>query len=328
MSTKKRFGLSPDLASGIRNTIQSASTNSGQLHYDMIALDVIEPDPHNPRKLTITRKDLVDGISSADPKAKLKQTELEALLTLAESIKQVGVRSAIEVYKDTNGYRIMTGERRYLASLLAGQKYIPARINDKPEEFKLRYTQWIENINRQDLNLWEKYLNLKAIAKAYQKQSSPPLTAEAIKQMLGVSMAQAYRYLALLNMDPPIAQLVEAGRLNNLKLVEKIMAMKDKAEQAKLIAQLNAGTGEITALPFLLGSLPDQAQTAAPISLGKLRNLHAAKYIIHTLLSDVQLAKYRHLMHGIDWQSSDMVNKAIKKLIKKIEKEVVAEEAV
>ena len=53
MSIKKRFTIAPDLASGLRNSIQSASANLGQLHYDMMSLDIIERDPKNPRQLQL-----------------------------------------------------------------------------------------------------------------------------------------------------------------------------------------------------------------------------------------------------------------------------------
>jgi hypothetical protein len=66
MSTKKRFSIAPDLASGIRNTIQSASTNQGQLHYDMMSLDAIEPDPENPRKLSLSRDEIINGLVATD----------------------------------------------------------------------------------------------------------------------------------------------------------------------------------------------------------------------------------------------------------------------
>jgi len=122
MSTKKRFSIAPDLASGIRSTIQSASTNQGNLHYDMMPLDLLEPDPNNPRKLSISREEIMNGITIESSDNQTKTKELEALKELSESIKRIGIKNAIEVYKEGARYRIVTGERRYWAALLAGQK--------------------------------------------------------------------------------------------------------------------------------------------------------------------------------------------------------------
>src|SRR5207244_803234 len=125
--------------------------------------------------------------------------------------------NAIEVYKDGLKYRIVTGERRYWAALLAGQKSVPVRISQKPDEFILRYTQWVENINRQDLSLWEKFTNLILIADAYEKSNQREFNEQALQSLLGISNIQAYRYFCLLKADEKIIQLVQFGKLNNLK---------------------------------------------------------------------------------------------------------------
>ncbi len=61
--SRKRFSISDDIARGIRNTVSSVSGNSGQLHYEMMAIDVIELDPENPRKLSITMNDIKHGLA-------------------------------------------------------------------------------------------------------------------------------------------------------------------------------------------------------------------------------------------------------------------------
>ncbi len=98
-----------------------------------------------------------------DPVIKKKQKEFETLQSLAKSITKVGVRNAIEVYKHNSRYRLISGERRLLASLLAGKTHIPVRISQRPDEYRLRYLQWIENIQREDLTLWEKFVNLQQL---------------------------------------------------------------------------------------------------------------------------------------------------------------------
>jgi len=146
MSTKKSFSISKGLANGLRSSVESASTNHGEsLHYDMMLIDAIEPDPNNPRKLLISKQEIINGLNKSDLDYDRKAKEFNDLNDLAESIKKVGIRNAIEVYKEDNKYRIISGERRYLAAILAGQPYVPTRINQKFDEFKLRYIQWIEN---------------------------------------------------------------------------------------------------------------------------------------------------------------------------------------
>ncbi|MBA3662296.1 MAG: ParB/RepB/Spo0J family partition protein [Gammaproteobacteria bacterium] len=326
MSTKKRFTIAPDLASGLRSTIQSASTNNGQLHYDMMSLDTIEPDPENPRKLSITLEDLLNGLAQTDPHYPTKLKELEALNELAESIKRIGIRNAIEVYKEGAKYRIVSGERRYLAAMLLGQKSVPVRINQKPNEFNLRYTQWVENINRQDLSLWEKFNNLISIAEAYRKTNLAEFNEKILQNLLGVSSIQAYRYFNLLKADEKIIQLVQLGKLNNLKLVQELVSMKNKGARNQILAWILSSKNEVTSLSNYRNVAGKNAvvtkhTNGQSINLGKINNSNTAKQLLEIVLADSRLDKYRSGFRNIDWTSSKSISKAFKELIKTIEKE-------
>ncbi len=326
MSTKKSFSIPTGLATGIRASIQSATTNHGQLHYDMMLVDAIEPDPKNPRKLLITREEIFNGLNKSDVNYEKKTKELNDLNDLAASIKKVGIRNAIEVYKEDNKYRIISGERRYLAAILAGQKYIPARINQKLDELKLRYIQWVENINRQDLSIWEKYNNLVTMAAAYKKTNSNELNTEALKELLGVSDTQSYRYLCLLNADSEIIELVKSGKLNNLRLIQEIASVKDKSARKQVLKEIqNSVEGETTVNKFkkLKGK---KALNKSIVSLGRVSNLNTAKYLVHAILQDSKLSKYQAKFGDVDWSSVKAVNKAFKDLLKAIEKELDAKE--
>ena len=331
MSAKKRFTIAPDLASGIRNTIQSASTNQGQLHYDMMSLDAIEPDPENPRKLAITRDEILHGLNQATPDYQTKQKERDALHELSLSIKRIGIKNAIEVYKNGLKYRIVTGERRYWAAMLAGQKSVPVRISQKPDEFNLRYTQWVENINRQDLSLWEKFNNLVLIAEAYKKSNRGEFNEQALQSLLGISHTQAYRYFSLLMADKKIIQLVELGKLNNLKLIQELVSMKDKGACNQMIAWILSAKAEVTSLAHYRAVAGKKAPISKSkgrqsINLGKLSNTQMAKQLFDIVLSDARLGKYRHSFKNIDWTSSTAITKAFKALFKTIEKELIAAE--
>ena len=324
--SKKRFSIAPDIANGLRNTIQSASTNQGQLHYDMMALDIIEPDPENPRKLMISRNEILNGLNSLDPNYQIKLKESEALNELSESIKRIGIRNAIEVYKDGLKYRIITGERRYWAALLAGQKSIPARINQKPDEFNLRYTQWVENINRQDLSLWEKYNNLLLIADAYRNSNQIEFTEQILHQLLGVSHIQAYRYFCLLKAEEKIAQLVQLGKLNNLKLIQELVSMKDKSAKNQIISWISSSKDEVTSLAHYRAvagkkKITLKENNKQSINLGKITNINTAKHVFDILLFDNRLKKYSHSFKNLDWGSPLAVTNAFKDLFKCIEKE-------
>jgi ParB family transcriptional regulator, chromosome partitioning protein len=329
MSTKKRFTIAPDLAKGLRNTIQSASINHGQLHYDMMSIDVIERDPANPRKLAINRDEILNGINSTDPNYQTKLKERDALNELSKSIKRIGIRNAIEVYKDGSKYRIVTGERRYWAAILCGQKSVPVRIIPKPDEFNLRYTQWVENINRQDLSLWEKYNNLVLISEAYTNSNNEEFTEQALQELLGVSSIQAYRYFCMLKADDNIIQLIQLGKLNNLKLIQELVAMKDKGARTQIISWILTSKSEVTSLAYyrlVAGKKVAKGKSVQSINLGRITTRHTAKQLFEIVLSNERLTKYRQNFKSIDWNSSKAITKAFKELFKSIEKEFAVDE--
>jgi len=321
MSTKKRFTIASDLASGIRNTMQSASKNQGQLHYDMMSLDVIEPDPNNPRKLLLTRNELMNGLNQLDPDYKTKLKNVDSLHELAESIKRVGIRNAIEVYKEGSKYFIITGERRYWAALLADQKTIPVRINQRPDELNLRYIQWVENINRQDLSLWERFHNLKLLAEAHKNANQGELTESTIQQLLSISSIQAYRYFCLLKADEKIINLIKLEKLNNLKLVQELVSMKDKIAKNQIINWIASSKKEITSLADYREVVGKKSSSTKCIRLGKINNTHAAKQLFEIVMSDKLLEKHREKFIDIDWTSLKAINKVFKNLFKIFESE-------
>lgn len=331
MSTKKRFTIAPDLASGLRNTIQSAATNQGQLHYDLMPIDMIETDPNNPRRLALTKQDILYGVHADDAQFTIKTKERDALTELSESIKRIGIRNAIEVYKDGLKYRIITGERRYWAAILAGQKSVPVRIGQKPDEFNLRYTQWVENINRQDLSLWEKLTNLHLIANAYKQTNQQEINEQILQSLLGVSNTQAYRYFCLLKAEESITSLIQQGKVNNLKIVQELVSMKDKGARNQIISWVSTSLGEITSLTQYRDVAGKRVRTSplkskTTINLGKVTNTLVAKYLLDRVLSDARFSKYRDKYKHLDWHSSKAVNHAFKDLLKLMDLELRVEE--
>jgi len=87
-----------------------------------------------------------------------KTFDSEALLELRDSIQLHGVIQPITVRKVENGYELISGERRYRASQLAGLDTIPANIISVDSAQKMLELALIENIQRYDLNPIEEAL--------------------------------------------------------------------------------------------------------------------------------------------------------------------------
>src|SRR6185437_4200103 len=169
MSKKKRFGVSQALSRGLSETIHVVENNTGIFRNTILPLSRIELDPDNPRKLAISLEDVLHGMDKKDTLYERKQEELERLKELAITIENSGIINPVVAYKNGEVYRIVAGERRCLASFLAGKNEIEARIyNEKPKGFELKLLQWIENTAREDLSLSERIDNIREVIIEYQ----------------------------------------------------------------------------------------------------------------------------------------------------------------
>ncbi len=121
--------------------MDEAYENEGSQRDSVLEISVkdIRPNPFQPRK----------------------SFDEEALLELAESIKNDGLLQPIVVTEDIDGYVLIAGERRLRAHKLAKLKEIRSIVLNS-DKYKMRQFALIENIQREQLNSVE-------LADAYQE---------------------------------------------------------------------------------------------------------------------------------------------------------------
>jgi ParB family chromosome partitioning protein len=134
--------------------------------------------------------------------------EPAALAELAESIKSHGVMQPILVRPlAAGGYEIVAGERRWRAARMAGLGAVPALVRDVPDQEALA-AALIENIQREDLNPLEEASGIQRLVHEF------GLTHQAIAESLGRSRAAVTNLLRLLELAPPVRELLATGRLD------------------------------------------------------------------------------------------------------------------
>ncbi|MBP5318810.1 MAG: ParB/RepB/Spo0J family partition protein [Paludibacteraceae bacterium] len=172
MAAKKH---GPALGSGLDALLGGASdvTNS----VNEILLSQIEANPDQPRTD-------FDG---------------DELQSLADSIVQHGVIQPITLREiGPSRYQIISGERRYRASLLANKSTIPAYVRKVGDDQAVLEMALIENIQRADLNAIE-------IALAYRRlMDEGGYTQDQMAERVGKKRATVANYLRLLNLPEDI----------------------------------------------------------------------------------------------------------------------------
>ena len=136
-----------------------------------------------------------------------KQFKQEALEELAESIKEYGIIQPIVVAEQEGYYSIIAGERRWRAAKLAGLEEIPAIIRENDEQ-KNREIALIENIQREDLNPYEKAVGIRNLMDKY------GLTQEEVSKRIGKSRSAVSNTVRILNLAPDVLELVKEGKLS------------------------------------------------------------------------------------------------------------------
>lgn len=177
---------------GVIPEIQAARTPSGEAVLE-IALDAIDTNPYQTR--------LAYHLDEQ------KETGGGTLAELAESIRANGVIQPITVRPGKDGrYVLITGERRWRASKLAGKTNVPAIVKHVSDQQAAEMTI-VENLQRQDLNCLEQ-------AHAFAKLSQDfGMTQEQIGHRVGVSRETVSNYMRLLKLPPMVGQYLSEGRL-------------------------------------------------------------------------------------------------------------------
>ncbi len=135
-----------------------------------------------------------------------KYFDKDALQLLADSIKEHGIIQPIVVAKAAKGYEIVTGERRWRASRLAGLTEIPAIVREYSPQ-NLMEVALIENIQREDLNPIEEAAAYRSLMDEFK------LTQEDISARLGKSRSTIANSLRLLTLEPELQKYLISGQI-------------------------------------------------------------------------------------------------------------------
>lgn len=216
--------------------------------------------PSEKEKKEIKEAEVKVKISKVEPNREQprKNFDEDALLELAESIKQFGVLQPLLVQDRKDYYEIIAGERRWRAAKIAGLKEVPVIIKKLTDQEMVEISL-IENIQRENLNPIEEALAYKRLLNEFHlkqdevaERVSKSRTAvtnsmrllklnEKVQQMVIDDMLTTGHARALLGIEDTEKQYVTAQKIfdeklsvrETEKLVKKIQKEKDLPEKIK-----------------------------------------------------------------------------------------------
>ena len=170
---------------------------------------ILEMEQYMEELPAVSRMEEID-IESIIPNPKQPRTifDDDALEELADSIATLGLIQPITVRKEENGkYIIISGERRWRASKLAGRKTIAAYIRQADDK-EWHEMALVENIQRQDLNAMEIAISLQRLI------DECGVTQETVAQRVGKKRSTVANYLRLISMCPEVQAALKAGLIS------------------------------------------------------------------------------------------------------------------
>jgi ParB family chromosome partitioning protein len=143
---------------------------------------------------------------SANPFQPRREFDVERLEDLASSIRLYGVLQPIVVRRTEDGYQLVTGERRWRASQLAGLKEIPAVLRDYTD-VEMTAVALVENLQREDLNPIEEAIAYRRLIDEF------GFTQEEISAKVGKSRPFIANTVRLLNLPAVVQEHVSRGTM-------------------------------------------------------------------------------------------------------------------
>ena len=170
----------------------------------LVKINMIEPNREQPRR----------------------NFEEDALLELADSIKQYGVLQPLIVREKNNFYEIIAGERRWRAAKLAGVKEVPVIVKKFTEQEVVEIAL-IENIQRENLNPIEEAMAFKKLLEEYN------LKQDEVAERVSKSRTAVTNSMRLLKLDERVQKMI-VDEMISTGHARALLAIDDNEQQYNL----------------------------------------------------------------------------------------------
>lgn len=220
--TVKRGGLGKGLDSLIPD---KKSDKSGNIPHNKVNIQV---------ESAVKEKDgqVMMKINDVEPNREQprKNFEEDALLELADSIKQFGVLQPLIVQKRKDYYEIIAGERRWRAAKLAGVKEVPVIVKNYTDQEILEISL-IENIQRENLNPIEEAMAYKKLLNEFK------LKQDEVAERVSKSRTAVTNSMRLLKLSAKVQQMIIDDMISTGH-ARALLAIDDEEQQYLLATKV------------------------------------------------------------------------------------------
>lgn len=152
-----------------------------------------------------------------------KEFDEDALLELADSIKQFGILQPLLVQKKKDYYEIIAGERRWRAAKLAGVKEVPVLVRNYSDQ-EIVEISLIENIQRENLNPIEEAMAYKRLLEEFN------LKQDEVAERVSKSRTAVTNSMRLLKLSARVQQMIVDDMITTGH-ARALLAISDEEQQ-------------------------------------------------------------------------------------------------
>lgn len=170
----------------------------------MVKINEVEPNREQPRK----------------------DFDEDALMELADSIKQFGILQPLLVQKKRDYYEIIAGERRWRAAKIAGIKEVPIIVKNYTDQ-EIVEISLIENIQRENLNPIEEAMAYKRLLEEFD------LKQDEVAERVSKSRTAVTNSMRLLKLSDRVQQMIVDDMISTGH-ARALLAIDDEEQQYML----------------------------------------------------------------------------------------------
>ena len=180
---------------------EEKTTSTGEI---LVKINEVEPNREQPRK----------------------DFDEDALMELADSIKQFGILQPLIVQKKKDYYEIIAGERRWRAAKLAGVKEVPIIVKEYTNQ-EIVEISLIENIQRENLNPIEEAMAYKRLLEEFN------LKQDEVAERVSKSRTAVTNSMRLLKLSDRVQQMIIDDMISTGH-ARALLAIDDEEQQYML----------------------------------------------------------------------------------------------
>jgi ParB family chromosome partitioning protein len=227
---KSRLGRGLDKLIPLLENGADASAVAVQVEQTQVPLELIQQNPHQPRK-------------TFDP---------DDLASLSASVRTHGILQPLVVRRLGEQYQLVAGERRLRAAQEVGLTAVPVRIVDFNDQ-QVMEAALVENLQRTDLNPIEKAQGFKDYLDRFK------LNHEELAQRLGLSRTTVSNLIHLLDLEPEVQEGLRTNQISegHAKLLKGV---KERDRQLGIFRQIVAQGLTLKATEPLLRAVHEEPE--------------------------------------------------------------------